>query len=40
MAMKESCVACGHMRATHTTGIEHNDRSCFMPNCGCKEFQG
>ena len=39
MASNTICVACGHLRATHTTGIGDLDKSCFMPMCKCRKFE-
>ena len=37
--MKVRCLTCGHIRASHTTGIGDLDRCCFIPYCKCKQFE-
>lgn len=39
MASDTICVACGHLRATHITGIGDLDKGCFMPKCKCRKFK-
>ena len=39
MAPNTICVECGHLRATHTTGIGELDGCCFMPKCKCRIFE-